>query len=173
MGCIMPESTAAQKFGVLWCAFAHDSAMWPIHGQYRCRTCGRHYPVPWAGGQTAATAITCRVRPARRESRPSAPRCCRSRCCWPSCRFRGFVRPACPSCNPPCNPTRRRGWRSRATSRTWKRADFWTLETVEIDASLPKLEKHGRLRAIRRRLPLGKPSYQVLEIAGDQTVSSR
>jgi len=46
----------------------------------------------------------------------------------------------------------------------------WSLETIEIDASLPKLEKHGRLRAIRRLLPLGKPEYQVLEIAGDQTV---
>jgi hypothetical protein len=33
----------------------------------------------------------------------------------------------------------------------------WSFETVEIDASLPKLEKRGRLRAIRRLLPFGKP----------------
>jgi len=46
----------------------------------------------------------------------------------------------------------------------------WSLETIEIDASLPKLEKQGRLRAIRRLLPRGRPEYQVLEIAGDQTV---
>jgi len=46
----------------------------------------------------------------------------------------------------------------------------WSLETVEIDASLPKLAKHGRLRAIRRLLPLGRPDYQVLESTGDQTV---
>jgi hypothetical protein len=46
----------------------------------------------------------------------------------------------------------------------------WSLETIEIDASLPTLEKQGRLLAIRRLLPLGKPEYQVLEIAGDQTV---
>jgi hypothetical protein len=46
----------------------------------------------------------------------------------------------------------------------------WSLETVEIEASLPRLEKQGRLRAIRRLLPMGKPEYQVLEIAGDQTV---
>jgi hypothetical protein len=26
----------------------HDAAMWPIHGQYQCRTCGRRYAVPWA-----------------------------------------------------------------------------------------------------------------------------
>jgi hypothetical protein len=46
----------------------------------------------------------------------------------------------------------------------------WTLETLEIEASLPKLEKEGRLRAIRRLLPFGKPEYEVLELAGDQTV---
>jgi hypothetical protein len=51
-----------------------------------------------------------------------------------------------------------------------EQASPWTLETVEIDASLPKLEKRGRLRAIRRLLPLGRPEYQVLEIAGDPTV---
>jgi hypothetical protein len=49
-------------------------------------------------------------------------------------------------------------------------ANPWSLETVEIDASLPKLEKRGRLRAIRRLLAFGKPEYQVIEIAGDQTV---
>ena len=47
----------------------------------------------------------------------------------------------------------------------------WSLETLEIEASLPTLEKHGRLRAIRRLLPLGKPQYHVLESAGDQTVT--
>ena len=46
----------------------------------------------------------------------------------------------------------------------------WIQETVDIDASLPKLEKTGRLRAIRRLLPLGRPQYQVLETEGDQTV---
>jgi len=46
----------------------------------------------------------------------------------------------------------------------------WNPETVEIDAWLPKLEQQGRLRAIRRLLPLGRPKYQVLEMAGDQTV---
>jgi len=49
----------------------------------------------------------------------------------------------------------------------------WRLETVEIEASLPKLEKTGRLRAIRRLLPFGKPEYQVLELAGDQTVKQQ
>jgi hypothetical protein len=48
----MPETIVAaihqtEKLGTLWCALMHDSPMWPIHGEYRCRTCGRHYPVPW------------------------------------------------------------------------------------------------------------------------------
>jgi hypothetical protein len=46
----------------------------------------------------------------------------------------------------------------------------WSQETIEIEASLPSLEKHGRLRAIRRLLPFGKPEYHVLETVGDQTV---
>ena len=49
----------------------------------------------------------------------------------------------------------------------------WDPETIEIEASLPKLRKEGRLRAVRRLLPIGKPQYQVLESAGDETVKHR
>ena len=54
----MPDTTnqnidRAGKLGALWCVVMHDSPMWPIHGGYRCRTCGRQFPVPWA----AATAV--------------------------------------------------------------------------------------------------------------------
>jgi hypothetical protein len=35
------------KLGEAWCGLMHDAPMWPIHGTYECRTCGRHYPVPW------------------------------------------------------------------------------------------------------------------------------
>jgi len=31
----------------MWCKTMHDSPMWPSHGHYQCRTCGREYPVPW------------------------------------------------------------------------------------------------------------------------------
>ena len=40
-----------------WCHFAHSDSMWPVNGQYRCRTCFRTYPVPWANtsaGQKAS-----------------------------------------------------------------------------------------------------------------------
>jgi len=49
----------------------------------------------------------------------------------------------------------------------------WASETVEIDASLPKLKEHGRLRAIRRLLPFGKPEYQVFELNGSRTVKQQ
>jgi hypothetical protein len=46
----------------------------------------------------------------------------------------------------------------------------WTAATVEIDASLPRLARYGRLSAIRRLLPLGKAQYEVLAMDGDRTV---
>jgi hypothetical protein len=49
----------------------------------------------------------------------------------------------------------------------------WNLETVEIEASMPKLKKQGRLRALRRQSATGKPQYQVLETAGDETIRRR
>jgi len=49
----------------------------------------------------------------------------------------------------------------------------WGAETVEIEASLPKLKEHGRLRAIRRLLPFGKPEYQVFELDGSRTVKQQ
>ena len=38
-----------EKLGGAWCSLMHDAPMWPMHGKYECRTCGRHYPVPWSG----------------------------------------------------------------------------------------------------------------------------
>jgi hypothetical protein len=52
-----------------------------------------------------------------------------------------------------------------------QQAGFQTpIETIEIEASLPKLNKNGWLRAIRRMLPSGRPEYQVLESGGDSMV---
>jgi hypothetical protein len=49
----MPAFTSQEldflgKMGMLWCSLVHDSPMWPIHGQYECRLCGRRHRVPWA-----------------------------------------------------------------------------------------------------------------------------
>ena len=37
------------KLGTLWCRLMHNAPMWPIHGSYQCRTCGRRYRIVWAG----------------------------------------------------------------------------------------------------------------------------
>jgi hypothetical protein len=37
------------RIGDLWCRVMHAQLMWPSHGQYECRTCGRHHPVCWEG----------------------------------------------------------------------------------------------------------------------------
>ena len=31
----------------LWCRLMHTEPMWPSHGQYECRTCGRRHRVCW------------------------------------------------------------------------------------------------------------------------------
>ena len=49
----------------------------------------------------------------------------------------------------------------------------WAIESVEIHASLPRLEKAGWLRAVRRQAPIGKSRYEVLQIAGDRTVKEQ
>lgn len=44
---------------------------------------------------------------------------------------------------------------------------------VEIAASLPKLQKQGRLRALRRISALGRITYEKLRFEGDNTVKSQ
>jgi hypothetical protein len=51
-----------------------------------------------------------------------------------------------------------------------QRTQSWTTENIEIDAALPKLHQHGRLRAIRRIGAEGNPDFEVLELSGDRTV---
>jgi len=41
---------------------------------------------------------------------------------------------------------------------------------VDIDAKLPKLEKHGKLRALRRISRLGRITYKGLGFSGDSTI---
>jgi hypothetical protein len=184
----MPESTTVQKFGALWCAFAHDSATWPMHGQYRCRTCGRRYPVPWLEDgprpmpPAPRAAETSRVPSLRSALLPLAFLLA----VLPASTLRAAdvpvvqsvvpttVQPIVPTTvQPIVQPSAGAGVAFARYIAHLETADSWTLETVEIDASLPKLEKQGRLRAIRRLLPLGRPTYQVLELAGDQTVKQQ
>jgi len=43
---------------------------------------------------------------------------------------------------------------------------------VEIEANLPKLQKHGRLQALRRISRLGRITYEAVHFEGDKSVKS-
>ena len=43
---------------------------------------------------------------------------------------------------------------------------------VEIEASLPKLKKHGRLQALRHISRLGRITYEVLHFEGDKSIKN-
>jgi len=50
----------------LWCRVMHREPMWPTHGQYECRTCGRRHRVCWeqpapAGPRAVVTATESRI----------------------------------------------------------------------------------------------------------------
>jgi hypothetical protein len=149
--------TATSKLGAMWCRFMHDSPMWPIHGEYRCRTCGRRRPVDWAGGRVSARktslmAARSALLPLILVSaalQPSHVRAAEAAVTGSdreaAMAFGRYI--ADPSQNAP-----------------------WDAEIIEIEASLPRLEKQGHLRAVRHLQPLGKPQYQGVEMAGDDTV---
>lgn len=161
---------AAEKLGTLWCTFIHNSPMWPIHGQYECRTCGRHYPVPWAQNEPGRarvipmTAESGRAQQARLSSFRSA--------LLPLVLLLAIVLASSVRAAdlPIVDPTSGAGMAFARYAVGLATASSWDSETIEIDATLSKLAKHGHLRAIRRLVPFGKPEYQVLELAGDQTV---
>jgi len=42
-----PSTLTQWRVGTLWCKLLHNEPMWPIHGYYECRTCGRYFPAGW------------------------------------------------------------------------------------------------------------------------------
>jgi hypothetical protein len=146
----------AGQLGAMWCGFMHNSPMWPIHGQYQCRTCGRHYPVQW-GGESSQIYLA------------------------PSPSFKSAVLPIIVMLAILVPASLRAADAPIMVSNDQAAIAFaryiagqvesapWNVEAIEVDASLPKMKTAGRLRAIRRLL-LGKPEYQVLELEGDKTV---
>lgn len=49
----------------------------------------------------------------------------------------------------------------------------WAIESVEIHACLPRLDKTGWLRAIRHLVPIGERRYEVLQLGGDRKVKEQ
>jgi hypothetical protein len=135
--------TAAWKFGTLWCDFMHDSPMWPIHGEYECRICRRRYLVPWAGDKrlpVSAKLIAAeptRIRRARVPSFISA--------LLPLIGTLVFLlaSPVRAADEPVVDST---GGAALAFARYivgLEHERAWSLETVEIDASLRSLRSGG------------------------------
>jgi hypothetical protein len=154
----MPDLATHGTLGAMWCEIMHDSATWPIHGRYQCRTCGRLYAVPWMEARKPAPAAH-----ARR---------------IPSAFLPLVILLAVLSASPgrAADVVDSTAGASLAFARYTagvEQSSPWSMETVEIEAALPKMSQTGRLRAIRRLLPFGKPEYQVLEMAGDQTVKQQ
>jgi hypothetical protein len=136
------------RIGALWCSMLHDSPKWPIHGHYECSACGRRYRVPWAERKPTGAAILSVL-------------LLIAVAAWPS------LGAEITAANASAEAALQRFVVSQGES------GAWPVETIQIEASLPGMKKTGRLRAIRRRLPLGPPDYQVLEIAGDSTVKNQ
>src|SRR5581483_2119642 len=147
----MPE-ISSQKIAEVWCGLMHESVMWPTHGHYQCRTCGREYSVPWnENGSIAASNST-----SRRQARQfpwfrSAllPLILATAILWPV-----RAKAAEPAMVQYTTPA------SRAFALYLSNLEHptaWASETVEIDASLPKLKEAAHFRAIRTLQTAGKP----------------
>jgi len=159
--------SAVGPLGALWCDLMHGSPMWPIHGHYECRTCGRLYAVPWADSGLAPRTLAA----------PAAHRTARI----PSgllplvillaAMFAATGRAASDSTI--VDSTAGASLAFARYTANLEQTGPWRSETVEIEASLPKLAKAGRLYAVRRLLPFGRPEYQVLDSSGDQTVKQQ
>jgi len=133
--------------------------MWPIHGHYQCRVCGRQYCVEWAEPPASQKS-------GRRRAVPS---------------LRSAILPALiltvlfgrsipsPAATAPATMQAAEAVLERFTG-SQDEAVRWPLETIEIEASLPTLAKRGRMSAVRRLLPAGHPKYEVVESDGDATV---
>jgi hypothetical protein len=57
----------------LWCRLIHTEPMWPAHGYYECRICGRRQRVCWEGPSPAAlSAMASRDEPSTRDALATA-----------------------------------------------------------------------------------------------------
>jgi hypothetical protein len=138
--------------GAIWCGLMHESLMWPIHGQYQCRKCGRRYPALREGpraieGKRGLFKLALPLLLGLIAATLAGPL---------------HAAGATPEAAATLSQYLERGGTAR-----------WTAEAVAIDAALPKLGKTGRLEAIRRLVPFGHAKYQVLQLTGDATVKDQ
>lgn len=148
------------NFGEIWCRLVHDSITWPIHGYYRCRVCGRRYPAVWAVPFVPTRSYG-------RAGLPAPFSALLPALLLAFVLLRGEARAAEPVIANAVDGAADAFARYTAVQGN---SAPWQMETLEIQASILKMAKQGRLRAIRKLLPFGRPQYQVLEVTGDPTV---
>jgi hypothetical protein len=51
---------ARSRIADLWCKLMHAEPMWPSHGQYECRTCGRRHAICWQEAAPATSRVLVR-----------------------------------------------------------------------------------------------------------------
>ena len=149
------------RIGAPWCSLMHDSPRWHIDGHFECSVCRRPYLVPWAEPeQTGSPRLGAPALPSL-HSAIQPVLLLLAVVAWPSLGRESVTTDASAAA------VLQRFMGSRGE------AGGWPVETIQIEASLPRLKKTGRLRAIRRAFPIGQPDYKVLEIAGDATVKNQ
>ena len=136
------------SIGNLWCSLAHRSVMWPVHGYYACRTCGRCYPAFGAAPSRVAASVM--LAAALAFSVGAAHGAGKSK---------GHA-------NADAEAVLARFIGAAQT-------DPWTTESVEIHACLTKLEKTGQLRAIRHQASPSQSNFTELQFAGDRAVKEQ
>jgi hypothetical protein len=144
------------RIGTAWCIATHKSVMWPVHGHFQCRTCGRRYP---AFAEAPAANW-----PKRVAWKPVVSLVL-------TLAFAVLARPA--------HAAMLTGSVNAQASAALEKYLVagppapWTVESIEIHASLAKFETSGELRAIRRPAPVGESPYEVLQLAGDRRVEQQ
>jgi hypothetical protein len=49
---------AQARIADFWCKLMHTEPMWPSHGQYQCRKCGRRHRVGWEEVRDQSALVT-------------------------------------------------------------------------------------------------------------------
>jgi hypothetical protein len=145
------------KVGTVWCSLTHESLMWPVHGRYECRTCGRRYPA-FAEAPVANWTKRAALNPAVSLALVMA--------------LATFARPAHAADVLKAHAAAQAEAALERYTAGGESAP-WTIESVDIHASLNKLGKAGMLQAIRRLAPMGESRYEVLQLAGDRIVEQQ
>jgi hypothetical protein len=138
--------------GTIWCSLNHESVLWPVHGHYECRTCGRRYPAfseapvgTWSKSATFRSAMSILLL--------GMGLAMSSRTAEAALAMKGQATLGAQSA------------RERYTALAGAAGDL--AMSVEIHASLSNSGKSAQLRAIRSLAPIGECRHGVLQLAGD------